>query len=227
MKSITKIFYLSLIYAVMTSGQNVNVGADFVSRYVWRGLDIANSPSLQPTISISMSNVEVGFWGAYSLFNDKSTSDEIDSWIGYSFNNDLGEFSFIILDYYYPNAGRKLSNLTNGDGAHTLEGMISYSGPLSFLLGCNFYNDPGNNIYIELGYPIVNENLSLNFFIGVTPGSKKNPGYYGADDFSFINVGVKVAKEIKISDNYKLPVFSALVINPNAEIAHLVFGISL
>jgi hypothetical protein len=227
MKAITKIFYLSLIYTVMTSGQDVNVGADFVSRYVWRGLDIANSPSLQPTLSISMSNVEVGFWGAYSLFNNKSASDEIDSWIGYSLNNDLGEFSFIILDYYYPNAGRKLSNLTNGDGAHTLEGMISYSGPFSILLGCNFYNDPGNNIYVELGYPVENENLSLNFFIGVTPGSIKNPGYYGAENFSFINVGAKVAKEIKISDNYSLPVFSALVINPKAEIAHLVFGISL
>jgi hypothetical protein len=227
MKFITKIFYLTLIFTVMALGQDVNVGADFVSRYVWRGLDIANSPSLQPTISISISNVEVGFWGAYALLNDKSASDEIDEWIAYSFNNDLGEFSFTVLDYYYPNAGKKISNLTNGDGAHTLEGMISYSGILSFLLGCNFYNDRGNNIYVELGYPIENENLSLNFFIGVTPGSKMNPDYYGAEKFSFINVGVKVTKEIKITDNYTLPVFSTLVINPQAEIAHLVFGISL
>jgi len=117
--------------------------------------------------------------------------------------------------------------MKNGEGAHTLEGMVSYSGQFSFLFGFNFYNDPGNNIYVELGYPVKSENISLNFFIGFTPGGKENPQYYGVETFSFINVGVKVAKEIKITEDFALPFFSTLVINPKAEIAHLVFGITL
>jgi len=227
MKLSAKIFFFIIAFTTMAFAQDVNVGADFVSRYVWRGLDIANSPSLQPSISITTSNFEVGFWGAYTLFGDKSASDEIDTWIGYSYKNDLGEFSVTVLDYYFPNAGKKLGNMKNGEGSHTLEGMLSYSGQFSFLFGFNFYNDPGNNIYVELGYPVESENISLNFFIGFTQGSKENPHYYGAETFSFINAGVKVAKEIKITEDFALPVFSTLVINPKAEIAHLVFGITL
>jgi hypothetical protein len=227
MKLKIKIVFLIIIYTFITNAQEINFGADFVSRYVWRGLDITNSPSLQPTVSLSASNFEIGFWGAYTLFGDKSVSDEIDSWIGYNLENDLGAFSFIILDYYFPNTGKKLGNIKNGEGAHTLEGLVSYSGPFSFLFGVNFYNDQGNNIYFELGYPVESENISLNFFIGFTPGSYDNPQYYGTENFAFINAGVKVAKEIKITDTFSLPVFSTLVINPRTEIAHLVFGITL
>lgn len=227
MKLSVKIFFLIITATTMAFAQDVNVGADIVSRYIWRGLNIADSPSLQPTLNISDSNFEVGFWGAYTLVGDRSYSDEIDAWIGYSYENKLGEFSFTIIDYYFPNAGKKLGNLKNVDGAHTLEGIISYSGPFSLSFGFNFYNDPGNNIYLEIGYPFQINDISVNLFLGATPGSDNNPDYYGTDNLSVINTGVKVSKEIKITEEFALPVFSSLTINPRLSIAYLVFGISL
>lgn len=227
MKLSAKIFFLIIINTAMLSAQEINAGADFVSRYVWRGLDIANSPSLQPSISISESNFEVGFWGAYTMLNNSSSSDEIDSWISYTIKPVFGDFTFSVIDYYFPNAGRKLGNFKNGEGAHTLEGTLTYSGPVTVLFGYNFYNDPGNDIYFEVGYPLKLDEISIVFFLGATPGSKKNPGYYGTDNFSAINTGIKFSKEIKISETFVLPIFSSLIINPNVSMAHLVFGISL
>ncbi len=216
-----------ILFQMNTFGQEINVGSDFVNRYVWRGLDIANSPSIQPSVSISEYGIEVGFWGAYTLTSDVSASDEIDSWIAYNLKPSFGEFTFLITDYYFPNAGLKLGNFKNGEGAHTLEGGVSYSGPFSALVAYNFYNDPGKNIYLEIGYPLQFDDIAIDFFLGTTPGSSKNPEYYGTDNFSVINTGVKVSKEIKITDNYSLPVFSSLIVNPKLSIAYLIFGISL
>ena len=216
-----------ILFQMISFGQEINVGADLVNRYVWRGLDIANSPSLQPAISVSEVGFEVGFWGAYTLTNDVSVSNEIDGWLAYTVNPVLGEFTFSVVDYYFPNAGIKLGNFKNGEGAHTLEGAVSYSGPFSALIAYNFYNDPGKNIYLEIGYPLQFDDISVDLFIGATPGSNTNPDYYGADNFSVINTGIKVSKEIKITENYALPVFSSLIVNPRLSIAHLVFGISL
>jgi hypothetical protein len=227
--SFLKIFSILLFILLcgQVSGQEVNVGADLVSRYVWRGLDIANSPSLQPKLSITQNNFEAGVWGAYSLSNNNSVSDEIDAWLGYKINSGIGDFTFSVINYYFPNAGLKLGNLKNGSGAHTLEGNLLYSGPISILVAFNFHNDTGKNVYFELGYSADLKDVALNFFVGGTPGSKENPAYYGADNFSLIKIGITASKKIKFSDNFSLPVFTSFIINPRAESAHLVFGVSI
>lgn len=222
-----KIIFLVMFTAAYSSAQEINVGADLVNRYIWRGLDIANSPSLQPSINVSQYGFEIGFWGAYTLTNDVSASDEIDGWFAYTICPSFGNLTLLVTDYYFPNSGSKLGNFKNGGGAHTLEGAVSYSGPFSALVAYNFYNDPGKNIYLEIGYPLQFNNISVDLFIGATTGSNKNPNYYGADKFSVINTGIKVSKEIKITEDYTLPVFSSLIVNPRLSIAHLVFGISL
>ena len=44
-----------------------DVGADIMSRYVWRGTQFGgSSPSIQPFTSLSIGNLEIGAWGAYS-----------------------------------------------------------------------------------------------------------------------------------------------------------------
>ena len=65
--------------------------------------------------------------------------------------------------------------------------------------------------YAEVGYTysLKKAGVDIRPFIGATV---INGGYYGTDangkaGFSFTNVGVNVAKEIKISKNYSVPVF--------------------
>ena len=60
---------ITILYTSTIFAQDLNLGADFVSRYIWRGLDVASTPSLQPTIEYNNSGLNVGLWGAYTLSN--------------------------------------------------------------------------------------------------------------------------------------------------------------
>ena len=81
--------YMMLIMMVLAisaaSGDDISVSTsvDFYNRYVWRGIDIATTPSIQPTVALDCGGFEFGIWGAYTLSNQASESDEIDFWLSY------------------------------------------------------------------------------------------------------------------------------------------------
>ncbi len=222
---------ITFLFSSQTYSQSLNLGADFVSRYVWRGLDVASTPSIQPTVEYNNSGFTVGLWGAYTLSNIAASSDEIDLYFGYTLETDAGDFGLSVVDYYFPNSGERLGDFKDGGGANTLEGIFTYGGtdsfPISLTVGVNFYNDPGYNSYFELGYSTSIQSVDFSLFVGATPGSTENDGYYGTDKFAIINVGFSAAKEIKVTDDFSLPIFGSFIINPNDDIAHLVFGISI
>ncbi|MCF6269400.1 MAG: hypothetical protein L3J41_06810 [Melioribacteraceae bacterium] len=210
----------------------VSVGADLVSRYIWRGLDFGSSPSIQPTVALTTGSFEVGVWGAYQLGRDGATmpTDEIDLYLGYTFNIGNSSLGLVVTDYYYPQGKFKIGDIDgDGNGAHTIEVGAIYSGPESFpiyLSGyVNVHNDPDYSAYFEVGYSTAVQNVSLDFFIGATPGGVN--AYYNTDSFSVTNIGIKAAKEIKINNDFSLPIFGSLILNPNQDIAYLVFGISI
>lgn len=213
-----------------TAAQEINVGADIVSKYIWRGLEINKSPNIQPALGFSSSGFDAGFWGSYSIDNYSATdaySYEIDAYIGYTFSTAAGDFGLLLTDYYYPNAGIKIGKFDgDGIGAHTIEIAASYSGPISILAAYNLHNDIGNNMYFEIGYSTSVGDVGLDFFVGATPGSEDNPVYYGTDNFSIINIGVKGSKNIKVTEDFQLPVFTSFILNPKAEIGYMIFGIS-
>ena len=235
---------LSLILVPRISAQelSLDVNADFVNRYIWRGLNVNDQPNIQPSIALSYSGLQLGLWGSYGLTHQNSsdeyysTSQEIDTWLSYSIEFIDGmSISGMLTDYYYPNAGLKIGNFNNydnadGPGAHTLEAGILLAGPASFPLSLsgymNIYNDEGNNIYLQGDYSIDVSEVAVGLFVGAASGSKKNPTYYGTDKFNVINIGIKASKEIKITKDYSLPVFCSYILNPKIEISYLVFGIS-
>lgn len=216
--------------AVAEDGVSVNTSVDLYNRYIWRGLDFTRAPSVQPSLSVAISGLELGAWGAYTLSNEASFADEIDLWLSFTeaFSNGAS-ISVIVTDYYFPNAGRKLFNFNN-PGAHLIEIGLSITGaksfPLTFSGYINVRSDPGHNTYFQLDYPVTAKETDLNFFCGVTGGSKKNPAFYGADKFAVINLGVTAVREIKFSESFSLPLTVALVVNPKAEISYLQTGIS-
>lgn len=215
----------------------VSVGVDLVSRYVWRGMNLGDAPSVQPSIGLAFKGWEVGTWGAYSLANEITEGDEIDFWLGYSRDlPDGGSFGLVLTDYYYPNGGAKLSNFQDhddedGPGAHTLEIGASFTFseavPITLAGYMNVHNDAGNNVYLQVAYPMAVGETSLDLFLGVTPGSDENPGYYGTDAFSVLDVGLTATKEVELSDRFSLPVSGSWIVNPNLDVAYLVVGIRL
>lgn len=220
---------------------SVNSSVDLYNRYVWRGLDIANTPSIQPTLSVVISGFEIGTWGAYTLSNEASESDEIDFWMSYSHKLKNGvTINLLATDYYFPNAGIKLFNFNNYDavindsipdpGAHTIELGLSITGfkslPVTLSGYLNVYNDAGSNTYFQIDYPVTVNGTELGLFCGIAGGSKDNPDYYGADKFSVLDLGVTTNREIKVSESFSMPLAVSLIVNPKKEISYILIGVS-
>jgi hypothetical protein len=219
----------------------IDVSVDLMSRYVWRGLDIAGTPSIQPSITLGWRGLEAGVWGAYTLSNQASESDEIDFSMNYTNTLPGGmTVTAIATDYYFPNAGISFFNFNDYDatkndtipdpGAHTIELGLSVSGPESFpavVSGYgNVYNDAGSNMYFQLDYPVEVSQTRLDLCCGIARGSKKNPHYYGTDKLAVINVGVSAARDVTVSETFSLPLSVAFIVNPEAEVSYLVAGMS-
>lgn len=238
MKTFVKSFFVITILFISTfstiKAQEISLGADFVSRYIWRGFDLgANAPSIQPDVNLSVGGLTVGFWGAYS-FSNFTALDEVDFYINYSFDvAESGIFSLGFTDYMNPNSGVKLGNFNNydhinGPGAHYIELNAAYSGPESFPISLSFnyffHNVFDNPIYIEAGYSTGVGDVGLDLFVGATPGDKGL--YYGIEKFGIVNLGFTASKEIKITDSFSLPVSGSVIFNPAAETMFYVLGIS-
>ena len=85
---------LGVLAASASHAQSVHVGADFVSRYVWRGSDFGESFSVQPALTLGHSGLKVGAWGSYSLSSDAAMSNELDLWASYTVTTtSAGSFS--------------------------------------------------------------------------------------------------------------------------------------
>lgn len=216
---------------------SIDMGVDVVSRYVWRGLNVNDAPNIQPAISFTYTGFTLGLWGSYALTadSDHPFNSEIDLYTGYSIITGAGTFSILVTDYYFPDAGYKLGNFNNyndpdGAGGHLIEAGLTYQLPESFPLSIsgyyNVYNDAGKNTYFQLSYPFNINNFSLTIFTGAAGGSSENPAYYNSSKFAVINAGFTLNKDIKITDNFILPVFSSFIINPRSEQPFLIFGIS-
>lgn len=220
----------------------LNITADLVSRFVWRGLDPGGaSAHFQPTFSYSNSGFEVGAWGTYGLSNSYA---EVDLYAKYSTNG----FTLQYTNYYNPvsavgaatSANTKFYNFGKST-ASVGEISLSYKGketfPISILAGTFLYgndhdygykasldakHDNYYSTYFELGYSAKVADQGVDLFLGATPGA----GFYG-NKAGVVNAGVKATRSIKITDNYSLPITASLITNPQAERIYAVIGITL
>jgi hypothetical protein len=145
-----------------------------------------------------------------------------------TYDFDFG-LSLGITDYYFPVEDLKLlpdsvikpvrlGSYFDYQGHHYFEASITqrYKGLYaSFYYG---FHNLDQAVYAELGY----EYEWLTFFAGA--GNKL---YSQSGKFNLVNVGVKAQKEIRIAKNYSIALFSSVILNPNAEQIHLVFGVGL
>ncbi len=205
----------------------VSVGADIVSRYVWRGTDFGHSPSIQPTLKLSAYGVSFGAWGAFTTTNT-TTLQEADLFLSYTTPNSL--LTFTVNDYFFPNetAGRNhYFKYNENETGHVFEGTIALNQsdkmPFGLMAGYNFYGaDKDNSIYMEASYNTTVRDLPISLFCGATT----DKGIYGTEA-GVINLGVKATKEIKVTETFKLPIYTSVITNPQAGNLFIVLGITL
>ena len=231
-----------------------SVGADLVSRYIWRGTDYGNSPAIQPAVAFSVAGFKAGLWGSYGLgqyskqINDSTIVNmghysEFDMYLSYT----LKGFTLMAYDYFLPNPldpndGNRYFDLKNKTTGHTVEVCLSWAGqekfPLQLYAGTLVYGaDKGKDSTGVYGAGSDN-NFSTYFEaayqfnvkgFGVKPfigGIPFGSSWYGPYA-GIINTGLTVNKSIQISKEYALSVFGSVITNPQAESVFLVFGISL
>lgn len=231
MKKFTKnlTLFLSVIIvswiATEEAQAQADVALDINSRYVWRGFDFGNSPSIQPEVTYAFGGLEVGVWGAYATTGNPDGT-EIDWFASYGIEAGQGEIALSITDYTFPDG---TTDYFSSD-AHHIELGAGYSGPLSGQVG--FYvdagifvlNDDDNSIYNEWGLTFGDDDLFATLFAGFTPGESAE---YGTTGFAFINTGTTVSKSVDITEQFSINLTTSLVANPNSKNMFMVFGIGL
>jgi hypothetical protein len=227
MKNIWLLFTVLVVVSLYTttnlsaqeeeSGPAFSTGTDFVSNYIWRGTKLAVGPAIQPSVSFTAGNFEIGAWGSFSFTSAEGA--ESDLYLSYSlpFGLSLG-----LTDYYFP--GSMYFDFSDSTGSHALEINVGFSaGGLS--LSANFIpneagsaGSAGGDMYFEAGYDF----SIFNLFIGAGDGWHTSDG-----EFGLCNVGIGTSKEIKITDDFSVPVSGTIILNPEQEQFYVVVGFSL
>ncbi|MBI3259867.1 MAG: hypothetical protein HYZ54_10395 [Ignavibacteriae bacterium] len=223
------------------SDLKLNVTSDVMSRYIWRGTDYGDSPSIEPTISLSLPNLEIGFWGSIAT---NSNYKEIDLYLKYTYKTITGIFTDYCIPYAnggaFASPNIKYFNYNDKTTCHVFEGSLLFKGGDNFPLWLQgnifFYGndkrwgyDPEKDVvsktyyssYFEVGYSFPIQGNTADVFIGFSPIA----GYYG-NTLGVVNLGITGNRKIKISQDFELPVKASLIFNPQSSICYFVFGMT-
>jgi hypothetical protein len=206
----------------------IKATAEIVSSYIWRGSLATPSPTpnFQPTLAYGHGALEIGIWGSTDFVGDYK---EFDPYVSYTINSSL---KVTLTDYDWSFSHAKYFNYKKDETGHMFEGSVAYTGPsslpISISLNTMFYgydkkdtaNTQAYSTYIELGYT----KGAASFFFGFTPWKSMYTGY--SKDLAVVNIGATLSRAIKVTSDFSLPVRATFVVNPSAQDAHLIFGIT-
>jgi len=215
----------------------INLGADIVSNYIWRGMAADQSVNIQPYLSLGVGNFTLGAWASG---NFTGTYKEFDLFAAYT----IKQFTITVTDYMWSPQIDMMPyfDYNNETTGHYFETSVAYKGaesfPISVMAATMVYGADkqteidettldttiSNNYstYVELGYSFQLNGYRLDPVLGFTTGE----GLYGTS-FGVTNLGVSGFRSIKFSDKFELPMKASIIFNPQASKAYFVLGITL
>lgn len=233
-------FILALCLLLCTASANaqeekksldIDVGADIVSQYIWRGQDLGNV-SFQPSLGITYKGLEFNAWGNVGISNPDDIK-EIDLSLTYT----LGGFSIGVIDYWTEEGldpkNRYFKYDAHGTN-HVFEANVGYDfGPLAFQWFTNFTGNDGltkkgkraYSSYFELTAPFRLAGLDWTATAGAVPFATSF--YDKADQFAVVNLSLKAEKDIRVTEKFHIPVFAEFDANPSTQKAYFLFGLTL
>jgi len=197
-----------------------NAGLDIYSSYIWRGSKFGSGPAFQPSVSYGTGGFEIGAWGSVSSSTDEGF--EMDLYASYS----IGGFSVGLTDYYFG------GDWTSYKMVHSLEPSLSYgiggfsiAGYYMFLPGTDAEEGiqatsfgSSGDMFFQAGYSFKHVDLAL---------AAGDGQYTDNGNFKVCVISVGTSKEIKITDNFSLPISGAVILNPSTGGFFITAGISL
>ena len=229
--------------AIETPARKFTAAVDVVYPYLWRGLKYnADKIAFQPYVNYNITDkISFGLWATTNFSDAVDAYNEYDWSISYQISPVVqvmvSDYYWPATKKAYAedNSDSRANYFDYSEGsAQTLDFslLLDFTDkgvPLDFefstLFGGNDYNYDENgepagraySTYAEAGYTHTFESVGIDVrpFAGA---AVINGGYYGTDangnaGFTFTNVGLNIAKEIKVSKNYSIPVFVRYTFN--------------
>ena len=208
-------FTLLTVIALMSTNisYSQDFGADIVSSYVWRGTQFGSGAHIQPYMELGSGNLTAGVWGSFPT-SAKGGGNELDLYLGY----DFGPVALTVTNYTFPGEG---GNYADGEGL--FDGDYTELAASTSIMGVDLsagYFTEVEALYVELGFSTGAVDIAIGY------GDDQENAWYADGGSGIVNMSFSGSKEIQISENYSLPVFGSFILNPEAETAFLVFGIS-
>ena len=197
-------------------GISLEVGADIVSSYLWRGMNLGGI-SIQPSVTLDWKGLYVSGWANIGADNwtFEDINPELDITIGYDnygLQVDLTHLYYFGGDAYFPRNGFKAQpHLSPDSCGSTMEahagfhlGDLVEDVPLTIdwyttIYGADCYQDENDewkrawSTYIELGYDFdLGEDWILAARVGMTPAKSLYTGFKG--NFAVMLAGTKLTK---------------------------------
>ena len=205
----------------------VTPGVDFVSKYIWRGMNQGGGASIQPSLTLGWDfGLSLGMWGSSSIADfDKK---EVDLSLGF----EKGGFSATFTDYWWEGEGAKYGHYKDD---HYFELGLAYNFgdnvPLTISWATMLFageaseldenDDRMYSTYINFSYDFDVKGTTLTPAIGINPWKSQFD-----DEFSVLDITLTGSKEIEITDKFKLPLFVQLVVSPAFDDVHAVVGLT-
>ena len=227
-KIFTVVVAMAAVAAPLHAEIEATVGADVVSEYIWRGGKCGDA-AIQPSLGVSAAGVDLSLWGSVGISNFFDTK-ELDITLSYS----IAGATVGVTDYWFSTGtepyGRYLKYEEKATN-HVFEGFLGYDlGVASITWYTNFagndFNADGDRAfssYCEIAAPFSAGGLDWTASLGFVP--METP-LYGTEGFAVTNLSLAASNSIDITESFSLPVSAGVTVNPCAEMAYLVFGIS-
>jgi hypothetical protein len=201
---------------------SVSANIDIMSRYIWRGQDYGQCPSIQPGLSATWKGFTLGAWGAYKITGPGE--QETDLYL----SKTVSFVTFSVWDYwtFCDTSFMDVLNYNPHTTNHLLEFQVLLSGgdkvPFNLLGSYFFYGtDASRSIYLELQFLHSFGIFDMQVFSGF-----QVKGEYYAPIPAWVNVGLTVIKKIPVTKSWSLPVTLSFVVNTYSRYAYLIAGLT-
>ena len=216
------------VFGAAAQDWSVSVGSEASTQYLWRGFDIAQSPTIVPTVTLNYEKDDFSFEAGYCSITELQRNHylEMDVWAAATFKG----ITFMALEQGCGN------NLGLGGYDDNFELTLAYELPFEFLpatiswntfvLGDDYNNDGSRafSSYAEISLPYQFDNFSVAATAGAVPF--KSDQLYETEGFSFTNLSLKAGYNLTVGDNFELPLYAQYTYSPLLKQHFVMLGCS-
>jgi hypothetical protein len=208
----------------------VYMSVDIVTQYIWRGFDYGGF-SIQPAIGIAWRGLSFVAYGSVGV--DVEQTKTLGLALGYKWKGlsaKLGDFWYgdlFIADNKFPS---RYFEYRAHNTTHVYEASLGYDFKYVALewnttfAGNDYYKSNGKraySTYVEVSAPFHIHAIDFKAHVGITPWE----GYY-SHGFNVVSTGVSATKTFDIDNKLAIAVLMQIIVNPYAEKAYVIAGIS-